>query len=704
MTLALGARPSTWRPFGPAAGAAVLVVVVFAVWTGTATTNAASEAHFDELMVGIVALVAALSCGLAARRPGERLRRAWTFMGASAAIWGLGKVIASIPVLFAPGSPLAAASDIGYLVAIPLAAAAVLAVPTSPSRVATRLRTYLDGGTVALSLFFVSYALGLAKVWQRVSSEGLASQVFDLAHPAGAIVVGTLVVLAIRRTTSARRGQLVLLLAGLAVNSIADSAISFLPADGYQGQVVEMLDTVWVAGYLLIAVSPLWPIRSGDAPAEEGPVALWQVAVPWLALVAVVITAAIAEATGRGLDRFAVVPGGGLVILLMASQLLTYEESLSLLAKSRRAEARLGERTTLLNQVIANAPLGIARAGADMMIIDVNPGMAALLRTKPSGMVGSPVSRFLEPEEFARVFEVFQPLWKGEVGSVESDSNALRADGTRVWLHWTASAVRKPSGQIDYFLVMFDDTTAKHDAEAAAMANLAGLERLNRLKSEFVSIVSHEFRTALTGIQGFSEVLRDEELPSAEVRAIGADINTDAVRLNRLINDMLDLDRIEAGRMALEIAPVDLNGVIREAVGRTEAAGTVHAIATRLDPSLPSVPGDRDRLYQVLTNLLTNAVKYSPGGGEILVTSRVEDGQVEIGVRDHGRGIPPEFVSRLFGRYERYENQGGAKIIGTGLGLALSRQIVELHGGRIWVESKLGEGSDFRFTLPIRGH
>jgi signal transduction histidine kinase len=113
------------------------------------------------------------------------------------------------------------------------------------------------------------------------------------------------------------------------------------------------------------------------------------------------------------------------------------------------------------------------------------------------------------------------------------------------------------------------------------------------------------------------------------------------------------------------------------------------------------VLGDQDRLTQVLTNLLSNAIKYSPKGGEIRVCTRVNGGCAEVSVIDHGNGIPPEFISRLFGRYERYEDKHAGKIIGTGLGLAITRQIVEMHGGRVAVDSAVGKGSEFRFTVPL---
>jgi signal transduction histidine kinase len=248
------------------------------------------------------------------------------------------------------------------------------------------------------------------------------------------------------------------------------------------------------------------------------------------------------------------------------------------------------------------------------------------------------------------------------------------------------------------------------DAEAELASALAAqqaaneqLERLNRTKSEFVSIVSHEFRTALTGIQGFSEMMRDEDFTLEEMKEYAADINKDALRLNRMITEMLDLDRMESGRMTLNVESVDINEIISDVATRSQMNAPSHSVTVQLDESLPPISGDRDKLTQVLANLVSNAVKYSPEGGEITLISAREGDVAHMRVRDQGMGIPPEALENVFERFSRVESGASRYIQGTGLGLPIVRQIVQMHGGRAWVESTVGEGSTFQFTVPLAG-
>jgi signal transduction histidine kinase len=229
------------------------------------------------------------------------------------------------------------------------------------------------------------------------------------------------------------------------------------------------------------------------------------------------------------------------------------------------------------------------------------------------------------------------------------------------------------------------------------------LERLNRAKSEFVSIVSHEFRTPLTGIQGFSEMMRDENLTPDEMREYAGDINKDAQRLNRMINEMLDLDRMEAGRMTIHPERIDFNAVVGDVADRVRPNAPNHTLTLDLQSDLPQVQADRDRMTQVASNLLNNAVKYSPTGGRITVTTRADGDQLRLDVRDEGLGIPPDALETIFERFSRVDSQATRDIQGTGLGLPIVRQIVQLHGGKVWAESELGRGSVFHVVLPLAG-
>lgn len=281
-------------------------------------------------------------------------------------------------------------------------------------------------------------------------------------------------------------------------------------------------------------------------------------------------------------------------------------------------------------------------------------------------------------------------------------------DGQVVWIHDEAMIVRDDNGEPRYWLGFMLDISEQKRAEVETAAALATqqsaneeLERLNRIKSDFVSVVSHEFRTPLTSVQGFSELIRDETLEPGEVREFADDINRNARRLSRMIGDMLDLDRLQSGRTTIRQEPVDLYATVIEVAETLRPTAPQHTIALDLDPTLPAVLGDRDRITQVFTNLLGNAIKYSPDGGTITITSAREGAMARVAVRDQGLGIPADALESVFERYARVESGRGQSIQGTGLGLPIAQEIVELLGGKIWAESEDGRGSVFSVLLPF---
>jgi GAF domain-containing protein len=231
------------------------------------------------------------------------------------------------------------------------------------------------------------------------------------------------------------------------------------------------------------------------------------------------------------------------------------------------------------------------------------------------------------------------------------------------------------------------------------------LEAASQHKSEFLANMSHELRTPLNAILGFSEVLGERmfgELNEKQDEYL-KDIHASGQHLLSLINDILDLSKIEAGRMELELTDFDLPQAISDALTlvRERAARRGIALHQGVDERLGQVRGDERKVKQVLLNLLSNALKFTPEGGRIDVRASVSDGMAEVSVTDTGVGIAPEDQEAVF---EEFRQVGTAdkKIEGTGLGLALSRKFIELHGGRIWVESQLGQGSTFTFTVPVR--
>ncbi len=231
------------------------------------------------------------------------------------------------------------------------------------------------------------------------------------------------------------------------------------------------------------------------------------------------------------------------------------------------------------------------------------------------------------------------------------------------------------------------------------------LETASRHKSEFLANMSHELRTPLNAINGFSEVLLERyfgELNEKQEEYL-RDILTSGQHLLSLINDILDLSKIEAGRMELEPSQFDLREALENSLSMIRERSTRHSIdlSPQIDDGIGGVEADERKVKQVVFNLLSNAVKFTPDGGRIELLARHVDGQIEVAVRDTGIGIAPEDQERIFEEFQQVGTASPGKHEGTGLGLALTRRLVELHGGRIWVESEVGIGSTVFFTLPL---
>jgi signal transduction histidine kinase len=229
------------------------------------------------------------------------------------------------------------------------------------------------------------------------------------------------------------------------------------------------------------------------------------------------------------------------------------------------------------------------------------------------------------------------------------------------------------------------------------------LETASRLKSEFLASMSHELRTPLNAIIGFSQMLRERmvgEVNQKQEEYLD-DIISSGNHLLSLINDMLDLSKIEAGQLKLKVAPFSLREALERDVSMVKERATRIGVALTLDagPQVEVVEADERRIRQVVYNLLSNAVKFTPEGGNVIVSSARVNGEVHVSVSDTGPGIAADDQTRIFEDFQQTD-LGARQLEGTGLGLALSKRLIELHGGRIWVESELGKGSMFTFSLP----
>ena len=324
---------------------------------------------------------------------------------------------------------------------------------------------------------------------------------------------------------------------------------------------------------------------------------------------------------------------------------------------------------------------GVAVVAADERILYCNWAFEQILELPEGSSPGRTLVEALRPADLvALVRQVLQGM---EEVTGEVEVGTVRRRNFSV----TAAPVRS-AGANSAVLVLHDITE---------------LRRLERVRRDFVANVSHEFKTPLTAIQGFAETLLSGALDDrANRRRFVEIIREHARRLARLTDDLLKLSRIEAGRLELEIRPSRVEALVNGCIETTRLKAEAKGIQIHVDlnGNALMVRGDGAQLSEVLQNLLDNAVQYTPSGGKIEVQARSNGQGVVFTVSDTGIGIPESDLERIFERFYRVDAARSREAGGTGLGLAIARHIVEAHGGRIWVESAIGQGSRFHFSIP----
>ncbi|MBM3216145.1 HAMP domain-containing protein [Candidatus Poribacteria bacterium] len=350
--------------------------------------------------------------------------------------------------------------------------------------------------------------------------------------------------------------------------------------------------------------------------------------------------------------------------------------------------SRLTDEEKKLSSVLNSVAEGIVYLNLDRRIVLVNPAAEYLLGIELD-TTGKVIDDVLSPEAVADIFPDMRA--RPATGRASSRSATVARGESTVALRIVDSPVLSEDGARMGTVFVLDDVTREKEIE--------------EMKSDFVALVSHELRTPLTSIYGYTRLMLDGKTGAVpdSVRDKLVRIERQALRLSNLIGDLLDLSRIESGRLEVRLEPMSVVDVARQRLDdiRQLSDGRGIELAFECEEGVPDVLGDAERIGQVLTNLLTNAVKFTPEGGQVRVRIRREGNLVSIQVIDNGQGIPSEERQKIFDKFHQVSSVHTRHQGGTGLGLAIAKSIVEAHEGHIWVDSELGKGSDFRFVLPV---
>ncbi|MCL5960134.1 MAG: ATP-binding protein [Chloroflexi bacterium] len=373
-------------------------------------------------------------------------------------------------------------------------------------------------------------------------------------------------------------------------------------------------------------------------------------------------------------------------------------EAAQAVLREAQEQARRGEADQRNLRAIVDAiPVAVT-------VAEMPSGQIALINRAAIDLFGPPMTSEMTLDDYFKTYRLYLPSGEALVPQERPLRRTLEHGDTitgmevvlkrigrePVHLLVNSAPLRNTIGQITGAIIVYQD--------------ISKLKELDQIRAEFISVASHQLRTPLTSIKAIAQTLKKKAVARGvdqlDLRSLDT-INSEVDRMIRLIQAVLDMSKAQAGEVELARKPMDLVESIRQVVEDRQATTTKHTI--RLQAEVPQLIGnwDKDRVEQVMWNLLENAIRFSPRGGPIDVVVRRLDGEAEVAITDQGVGIADEVKRHLFGRPFMGYNTVRHRPMGLGLGLYLSNQIVALHGGRIWVESEVGYGSTFFFTLPL---
>ncbi len=646
---------------------------------------------FSETALVLGGLLVGFAGFVRARRTSDRRRRrAWFLLSAGGPVAAAANTLA----LVLPGDD-GPAVDVGLLIATSLGVAGMLTFPSATHHRLRLTQLVFDGIVVGGASLFVVTALTLPADQARPA---LGADVAVLVLPLLDSLVATVAVLLVVRSSRGDRWRLSLLTAGFLAYAFSDVNVLVARAHGEPYVFGTVSDLGWIAGYVLLAVCPTLP----DRPREDEDDERRRRADPVLGTVLIFLffigAGMLIVATG-GFQQLSWLSRAIWLCTLVA---VAVRQVLLIVDNERlrsQLVALLGERTSELRAVTRQTGLMVDSVDDGIYVVDdegvvtfANPAAERLLGHAPGALLGAHAhDLFHAPRPDGRPYPaegcyITEAIGQGLVTTAEEDVY-LRSDGRPVPVEVTASPLRDEDG-IHGSVVVFRDVTER--------------QQVDRMKSEFVSVVSHELRTPLTSIRGSLGLLAGGAMGGLEPRAerMVSVALASSERLSRLIEDILDVERLESGNMPLHTAQHEASALVADALEQTQLLAAEADVELRTGPVSGTVVGDADRIVQTLLNLVGNALKYAPVGSPVTVSAEPDGAHVRFSVSDHGRGIPPDMVEKVFLRFQQVDSSDSREKGGTGLGLAISRSIVETMGGRIWVESQPGRLTTFHFTVP----
>jgi len=654
----------------------VTCVLAFGHWSGETAT-------LTDAISTLASFLAAGCCVYAASQTHGASRWSWSLFGSTMIMWTSADVLWFLDGVFDAFHVFMPATNYLYLLGLVPVVAGLLLFPVGKWERGAGLRLVLDALVLGAALLLISQLMVLREVVERV---GVNLEALTYAvYPVTDILLAGLAALLVLRSVGKPRGDLVLLGLAFATWTVADNGYALLSVRGEDYTQTGVV-VAYVVAPLLLGLAALTSSASGAhvrTVQRNATGTLPSLLPDAMALCAVVLC--IAFGLSGTTDWTLAFVALGLTAIRTA--VVTSDNH----GLRHSLETRVADRTTDLQLLSDRHQRILESMGEGIFGVDelgrisfVNPAGARMLGWEPEDLLGRDACATLCVQAHDQC-----PLdMVKNVGDVvtQSETEYKSRGGAGVQVEITAAPMAGSNGGHGA-VVAFRDITERHVVEV--------------MKQEFVASVSHELRTPLTSIRGSLELLADGEAGELPPTAheIVAMAQRGSERLSRLVNDIIDIERLEAGSFRITPTPQDIGPLVEATVASLQALAEKGHVTLVVEQARGHALCDSDRVAQALVNLVGNALKFTPPGGVVRINATPDDHEVRFAITDEGRGIPPDELEAIFERFHQV-SRADARKGGTGLGLTITKSIVERHGGHIWVESEVGVGSTFWFTLP----